>query len=159
MYRPATRARVPLLVLLSSLVVVLVGGLLPAGVATAADDAASCRPLEDWSACRWVNATLRRMTLADKVGQLFVTYAYGATVDTTDPTDVAANRAAYGVDTPGQLIDRYRLGGVIYFAWSDNVNDPHQIAGLSNGIQRAAARQPVPVPMLISTDQEQGTVT
>src|SRR5437868_3384675 len=40
MYRPAARARVPLVVLLSSLVVVLVGGLVPADAATAARDAA-----------------------------------------------------------------------------------------------------------------------
>ncbi|HBF81152.1 MAG TPA: beta-N-acetylhexosaminidase, partial [Streptomyces sp.] len=36
--------------------------------------------------------------------------------------------------------------------------DPHQIADLSNGIQRAGLAQPTPVPLLVSTDQEHGIV-
>jgi beta-N-acetylhexosaminidase len=112
----------------------------------------------DMVACAWAWGTMRRMTLEEKVGQLFVTYAYGTTADTTDPADVAANRGLYGVDNAAQLIDRYRLGGIVYFAWSHNVNDPAQIAALSNGVQRAAARQRVPVPLLVGTDQEQGIV-
>ena len=99
-----------------------------------------------------------RMTLEEKVGQLFVPYVYGESTDTTAPADVAANQQLYGVDNAEQLIDKYKPGGIIYFAWSNNVNDPGQIAGLSNGIQRAAMDQPAEVPMLISTDQEQGVV-
>lgn len=119
---------------------------------------AACRNWGDLAACRWSAGVLSRMTTEEKVGQLFVTYAYGETVDTSNPTDVAANRAAYGVDTAAQLIERYHVGGIVYFAWSNNVNNPPQIARLSNGIQRVAAAQRVPVPMLISTDQEQGLV-
>jgi len=98
------------------------------------------------------------MTLEEKVGQLFMTYAYGDTADTRAPADLAANQAAYGVDNAAQLIDRYKLGGVIYFAWSNNVNNTEQIAGLSNGVQRASLSQPRKVPALISTDQEGGVV-
>ncbi len=105
-----------------------------------------------------VQALLHRMTLEEKVGQLFITYAYGETADTTNPADVAANRQAWGVDNAKQLIDRYHLGGIIYYAWSNNVNNPRQIAGLSNGIQRAEAGQRVPIPALIATDQEGGIV-
>jgi beta-N-acetylhexosaminidase len=101
---------------------------------------------------------LHQMTLEEKVGQLFITYAYGDTADTTNPADVAANQQAWGVDNAQQLIDRYHLGGIIYYAWSNNVNNPAQIAGLSNGIQRAEAGQRVPVPALIATDQEGGIV-
>ncbi len=101
---------------------------------------------------------LRQMTLEEKVGQLFVTYAYGETVDTTNPADVSSNRGLYGLDNAAALIDKYHLGGIVYFAWSNNVNNPPQIAKLSNGIQRAALAQRRPIPMLISTDQEQGTV-
>ncbi|MBA2698984.1 MAG: hypothetical protein H0U61_09475 [Nocardioidaceae bacterium] len=106
----------------------------------------------------WVNSTLDNMTLREKVGQLFMTYAYGDTATTTAPADVAANQKAYGVDNASQLIDRYKLGGVIYFAWSNNVNNTEQIARLSNGIQDAALRQPRKIPSLISTDQEGGVV-
>jgi beta-N-acetylhexosaminidase len=64
------------------------------------------------------------MTLEEKVGQMFMTYAYGQRVDDPDPAMVAANRSTYGVDNFEQLIERYHLGGVIYFAWSNNVNNP-----------------------------------
>ncbi|MGH3368351.1 MAG: glycoside hydrolase family 3 protein [Nocardioidaceae bacterium] len=106
----------------------------------------------------WVESTLARMTLTEKVGQLFMTYAYGETADTQAPADVANNQATYGVDNASQLIDRYQLGGVIYFAWSNNVNAPRQIAELSNGVQDASLRQRRPVPALVSTDQEGGIV-
>jgi beta-N-acetylhexosaminidase len=99
-----------------------------------------------------------QMTLREKVGQMFVPYVYGASADTTTPADVGANRALYGVDDAEQLIEKYRAGGIIYFAWSNNVNNPRQISGLSNGLQRAAMDQPSGVPLLISADQEQGVV-
>jgi beta-N-acetylhexosaminidase len=71
---------------------------------------------------------------------------------------VAANQAKYGVDNAEQLIDRYKLGGVIYFAWSNNVNNPNQIAGLSNGVQDAALSQRRSIPALVAADQEGGIV-
>ena len=97
---------------------------------------------------------LRRMSLEEKVGQLFVTYAYGATVDTSDPASVAANRRQHGVDNAQQLIAKYHLGGIVYFAWSGNTANPAQVAGLSNGIQRVSS-----IPALVSTDQEHGVVS
>ena len=84
------------------------------------------------------------MTLEEKVGQLFVTYAYGQTADTTDPADVAHNQRELGVANGKELIEKYHLGGVIYFAWSNNVANPEQIAGLSNGLQRVATSQRAP---------------
>lgn len=108
---------------------------------------------------RWaVEERLEDMSLEERVGQLFVTYAYGETSDTADPDDVAANQEAHGVDNADELLAQYPLGGVIYFAWSNNVNDPHQIAGLSNGLQEAAA-ETGGTPLLISTDQEHGIIT
>ncbi|MDQ7910632.1 glycoside hydrolase family 3 N-terminal domain-containing protein [Phytohabitans sp. ZYX-F-186] len=100
-----------------------------------------------------VGRIMARMTLEEKVGQLFATYAYGAHATAPAAADAALNRAAYGVDTPAQLVARYHLGGVVYFTWSHNLDAPAQIATLSNGLQ-AASR----VPLLISTDQEQGVV-
>jgi beta-N-acetylhexosaminidase len=98
---------------------------------------------------------LREMTLEEKVGQLFVTYAYGRTADTPDPV----NREEFGVDTPAQVVQKYHLGGIIHFTWSNSLYDPKQIAELSNGLQTAATSSGAQVPLLISTDQEQGQVT
>ncbi|MGQ5262587.1 glycoside hydrolase family 3 protein [Micromonospora sp. ZYX-F-536] len=122
---------------------------------------ASDRPAHPSSAEHgWVTSTLRHMSLEQKVGQLFATYVYGG--DATEPTaaDRAANRAAFGVETPAEVIDRYQLGGVCYFSWSHNLDSPRQIATLSNGLQRAALGDGAKgrVPLLISTDQEQGAV-
>lgn len=100
-----------------------------------------------------LDTMIKRMTLEEKVGQLFVTYGYGRTVADTDPAMVAANRRDHGVDTTEQLVQRYHLGGVIYFAWSNNLANPQQIAALSNQVQGATG-----IPALVSTDQEHGIV-
>jgi beta-N-acetylhexosaminidase len=108
-----------------------------------------------------IGAMVRRMTLEEKIGQLFVVEVYGQDATTVTAEAAAANRRLYGVDTPAQVIDKYKPGGVIYFdarRGPDNVRDPRQIATLSNGLQAAAVRQRMPVPLLISTDQEGGAV-
>ncbi|MFD1150566.1 glycoside hydrolase family 3 protein [Saccharothrix hoggarensis] len=102
-----------------------------------------------------IGETIRRMSLEEKVGQLFTTYVYGSAADTAD----ARNRQLYGVDTPADVVRRYHLGGVIHFAWSDNLRNPRQIAELNNGLQDAALSSGAKVPLLVSTDQEQGIVT
>ena len=110
---------------------------------------------------RWIVKKIRAMTLEEKVGQLFVANVNGQSADTTDPADVAANQAMYGptIRNAGELIDRYKLGGIVYFRWTNNLGEPAQIAHLSNGIQEAALRQPGRIPMLIATDQEHGVVS
>ncbi|MFA1550122.1 glycoside hydrolase family 3 protein [Actinomadura chokoriensis] len=99
---------------------------------------------------------LKSMTLEEKAAQLFVLQVYGTAADTADPAAVAANRKLYGVDNAAQVVARYQPGGFIYY--SDNVRDPRQVAAFSNGIQRAAAARPHPVPATIATDQEGGIV-
>ncbi|MFC8900495.1 glycoside hydrolase family 3 protein [Streptomyces cinereoruber] len=99
-----------------------------------------------------------RMSLEEKVGQLFVMRVYGHSATAPDQADVDANLAEIGVRTAAELVARYHVGGIIYFTWAHNTRDPHQIADLSNGIQQAALAQPTPVPVLISTDQEHGIV-
>ncbi|MGW0872624.1 glycoside hydrolase family 3 protein [Streptomyces sp. NPDC002740] len=101
---------------------------------------------------------LARMTLEEKVGQVFVSRVYGHSATAPDQADLDANRAELGVRTAAELLARYRLGGIIYFAWAHNTRDPRQIADLSNGIQRASLQQPRGLPVLISTDQEHGAV-
>jgi beta-N-acetylhexosaminidase len=111
----------------------------------------------------WVARTLARMTLPEEVGQLFEVNGYGSSVRDRNPMMVKLNRRYYGVDNIAGLIKKYHLGGIIYFAWTNNFGtgskvNPAQIVGLSNGIQRVALSQRTRVPMVISTDQEQGEV-
>jgi len=117
-----------------------------------------CRTPPEVSSPDWVPCRLKVMTLEEKVGQLFMVHAHGATVADADPTMVAGNRTDHGLDTAEQLVERYHLGGIIYFTWTNNLRDPEQIARLSNGLQEVAMRQERPIPLLISTDQEHGVV-
>lgn len=102
-------------------------------------------------------AVLKRMSLKEKIGQLFVVEVYGTAADTSH----AKNKELYGVSTPAEVVAKYRPGGVIYFdarRGPDNLKEPRQIARLSNGLQRAALRAGARVPLLVSIDQEGGSV-
>ncbi|MDH6518905.1 beta-N-acetylhexosaminidase [Streptomyces sp. SAI-208] len=105
-----------------------------------------------------LRSLISRMTLEEKVGQLFVMRVYGHSATAPDQADIDANLKEIGVRTAAEMIARYRVGGIIYFTWAHNTRDPHQIADLSNGIQRASLAQPRGLPVLISTDQEHGIV-
>ncbi|MFE0514450.1 glycoside hydrolase family 3 protein [Streptomyces sp. NPDC058964] len=107
---------------------------------------------------RRLRALVSGMTLEEKVGQLFVMRVYGHSATAPDQADIDANLSEIGVRTAAELIARYRVGGIIYFTWTHNTRDPHQIADLSNGIQRASLEQPRGLPLLIATDQEHGIV-
>ena len=82
---------------------------------------------------------LAKMSTREKVGQLFMPTLPGST-----PAQGAA------------LVERYHLGGVIYFPV--NLRTPRQTAELSNGLQKAAMKHGG-VPLVISTDEEQGPVS
>ncbi|WP_327315210.1 glycoside hydrolase family 3 protein [Streptomyces sp. NBC_01235] len=124
-----------------------------AGV-TAALTVGAAAPVND----RDPSTLLSRMTLEEKVGQVFVSRVYGHSATAPDPADADANLAELGVRTAAELLARYRLGGIIYFTWAHNTRAPRQLADLSNGIQRASLQQPRGLPVLISTDQEHGAV-
>lgn len=132
------------------------GSVVAAGAAPAA--AAGGRSALSSTQRRTIRSLIRRMSLEEKVGQLFVMRVYGASATDPDPADAAANQSEIGVSTGAELLAKYHVGGIIYFAWAHNTQNPHQIADLSNGLQRAALAQGAPVPLLISTDQEQGAV-
>lgn len=100
------------------------------------------------------------MSLEQKIGQLFVQNVYGS--DATTPDD--RNVPLYGVASPAEVVRKYHLGGVIYFAWTDSVQDPDQIVRLSNGLQEAALERgrrekKLDIPLQIAIDQEGGIVT
>ncbi|MGW1226839.1 glycoside hydrolase family 3 protein [Streptomyces sp. NPDC001515] len=133
-----------------------------AGMATAPGALAAQKsaPTSHTSAAttRRLKRLISRMSLEEKVGQLFVMRVYGHSATDPDQADVDANLAEIGVRNAAEMIAKYHVGGIIYFAWAHNTRDPQQIAELSNGIQRAGLAGPNPVPLLISTDQEHGIV-
>lgn len=103
---------------------------------------------------------MRPMTLEEKIGQLFIVHVYGTTPE--DPTYEATNlNNNRGGKNFKEVIEKYHVGGVIYFNWSHNIGTPldkKQVQDLSNGLQDIAANQDNPVPLFISTDQEGGIV-
>ncbi|MER5729398.1 glycoside hydrolase family 3 N-terminal domain-containing protein [Streptomyces sp. NPDC002138] len=102
---------------------------------------------------------MARMSLEEKVGQLFVSRIYGHSAAAPDPADADTFEAELGERSAAELIARYHLGGIIYFSWANNIRSPHQVAELSNELQRAARADGAGVPLLLSTDQEHGAVT
>nr|WP_232285463.1 glycoside hydrolase family 3 protein [Saccharomonospora marina] len=97
------------------------------------------------------------MSLEEKVGQLFVVDVWGKSANEAHPE----NERRYAVETPAEVVRRYHVGGVVYFNHSgtDNVEDPAQVARLSNGLQRAALSSAKHIPLLVAVDQEGGRVT
>jgi beta-N-acetylhexosaminidase len=101
----------------------------------------------------WAAEKLASMTLEQKVGQLFVDITFGTSAEAAD-----RRNEPYGA-TPAELVARYHLGGVIYFDWSNGLGSPAQITRLSNGLQTTALGPNPGVPLIICTDQENGTIT
>jgi beta-N-acetylhexosaminidase len=97
---------------------------------------------------------LHGMSLEEKIGQMFVLFAYGPEGDAPD----ARNTALYGVATPAEVIAKYKPGGWIYFNARANVESPTQLATYSNELQTAAIGTGAHLPLTIATDQEQGVV-
>jgi beta-N-acetylhexosaminidase len=100
---------------------------------------------------------LNRMSLEQRIGQLFVVPVWGQSADETHP----GNQLNHGVDTPAQVVERHSVGGVIYVnhAATGNLDNPRQVASLSNGLQRAATSSGAHLPLIIAIDQEGGSVT
>lgn len=104
-----------------------------------------------------IEAKIAGMTLDEKIGQMTWTHVYGSSAD--DTSMAAKNQERYGVNTPAEVVEKYNLGGVLYFAWSGNTNNPRQVAGLSNGLQQTAMRQDGNgIPLAVTIDQEGGLV-
>lgn len=101
---------------------------------------------------------LGRLSLEQKVGQLFVTHVYGADAEHPSPEDAARNMQVYGCATGAEVVRRYHLGGVVYVGWAGNLATPAQVAALSNGLQRAAVGAGEGVPLAVATVHEHGAV-
>src|SRR5919106_633394 len=140
--------------LMSALVVALTSALALAPVAQAQKPERPGPPVDAREG--FLHGTLARMTLEEKVGQLFFTWAQGEHAH--DTSGAAVNQAEYGVDTPGEVVQKFHLGGVLYFVWADNTNNPIQINELSNTLQEVAVSERTGIPLILTIDQETGIV-
>ena len=106
----------------------------------------------------------------DLVGQVLVPFAYGYDATNVSSGAAQANQKLANVDTPAQMIAKYRLGGLILVDFqtgdatartnpTSNIESPAQIHQLTTGLQQAAAALPAKVALLVGTDQEFGWVT
>ncbi|GIJ21175.1 glycoside hydrolase family 3 protein [Micromonospora lutea] len=107
----------------------------------------------------------------DLVGQVLMPYAYGDQATKVSAGSAAGNQALAGVDTPAEMVEKYRLGGLILVGFSaddptqanqetTNVDNPKQVRKLTTGLREAAGRLSAgAAPFLIGTDQEYGVVT
>ncbi len=137
--------------------------LLAAGIATAGlagVGGTAARAAGGETRTGWVNRMLSQMTLEEKVGQLFMIIAYGNDATAPSAADKASNQTTYGVDTPKQVVEKYAPGGLIYFTWANNLQQPVQVATLSNGVQQASLQRPskAATPLFVAIDQEHGVV-
>ncbi|MEU8169497.1 glycoside hydrolase family 3 N-terminal domain-containing protein [Micromonospora sp. NPDC049004] len=137
--------------------------------ASAAPSAPAATPSDDPAA----RAAALVATLSDEdlVGQVLMPYAYGDSATKVSTGSAAGNQALAGVDTPADMIAKYRLGGLILVGFSaddptkgnqetTNVDNPKQVHELTTGLRGAAGRLAAgPAPFLIGTDQEYGVVT
>ncbi|GAA1553019.1 glycoside hydrolase family 3 protein [Kribbella lupini] len=135
---------------IASLAAATVVGLVPA----AAGAAPPPEPRQPITSLQQAAQAMKGMSLEEKIGQLFVLFAYGPDASTPDPR----NTALYGVATPAEVVAKYKPGGWIYFNARDNVQNPTQLATYSNQLQSAAVSTGLHVPLTIATDQEQGVV-
>lgn len=82
-------------------------------------------------------------TLEEKVGQILMVHFHGEIAN----------------DDAKTLIHDTKIGGVIYYNWSNGLHSPSQVKLLSESLQELALNNRIPVPLFIATDQEGGRVT
>lgn len=106
----------------------------------------------------------------DLAGQVLMPYAYGSSATRVDEDNAKANQGLAGVDTPAEMVEKYRLGGMILVGFTvddptsktnptTNVENPEQVRELTGGLHAAARKLPASAPLMIGMDQEYGVVT
>lgn len=85
---------------------------------------------------RPVHDMLMEMSIEEKVGQLFMVHFHGE----------FANAEAKS------LVQGAKVGGIIYYNWSNGLTSPKQVHALSSGLQELALQNPNPIPLLIAGD-------
>lgn len=103
-----------------------------------------------------VEAVLATLTTEQKVGQLLMPLVFGRSATEIGEADRANNLAAFGYETPAEIVEAYHLGGVIYLG--SNIESSEQLRTFSGELQ-AVSRESTGVGMLIAVDQEGGRVS
>ncbi|WP_226924866.1 glycoside hydrolase family 3 protein [Georgenia satyanarayanai] len=106
-----------------------------------------------------IDHIVSNMTVDELIGQMTWTHVYGDSAD--DDSMAEENQDRYGVDTPREVVEKFDLGGVLYFAWSNPgiVSDPELTAELSNGLQAVSVGEGGSgIPLATTIDQEGGIV-
>ena len=85
---------------------------------------------------------LPSMSLEEKVGQLLMVHFCGDTAN----------------DDAKILIQDIKVGGIIYYNWSNGLYSPEQVQALSIGLQKLTKENRPSIPLLIAADQEGGRV-
>ena len=92
----------------------------------------------------WAEERLKSMTIDEKIGQLFQIRISGDVV----------------TDDIKETITSKHLGGIIYFQYNGNLDDPVRSATMSNELQECAmGTDGKGIPLFLSMDQEGGLVT
>ena len=85
---------------------------------------------------------LARMSLEEKVGQLFLVYFDGPALSPALKT----------------MIADYHVGGIVLFQIADNLQSARQVAELVNAAQATAVAHGAQIPLFVAVDQEGGPV-
>jgi beta-N-acetylhexosaminidase len=91
----------------------------------------------------FLSGNLSKLTLEEKIGQLLMVHFYGESEN----------------EEARKLIQDIKVGGIIYFNWSNGLTSRSQIKTLSHHLQELTYDNPHPIPLLIATDQEGGKVS
>ncbi|MGK5684829.1 glycoside hydrolase family 3 protein [Actinoplanes sp. URMC 104] len=143
-------------------------GSVPPAVPSALPPASAATPTGD--PAQQAAAAVAAMDDTSLAGQVLMPYAYGSSATSVDKGSAAGNQGLAGVDTPAEMIAKFRLGGLILVGFTakdptgatnptTNVENPQQVRALTDGLQEAARRLPGGAPLMIGTDQEYGVVT
>lgn len=87
--------------------------------------------------------SIEELSLEEKVGQLLVVHFHGESVN----------------EDAQRLIQGVKVGGIIYYNWANNLTSFDKVHSLSNDLQSLASENKIPIPLLITTDQEGGIVS
>ena len=89
-----------------------------------------------------VDELIARMSIEEKVGQVFLVYFSGATLS---PALL-------------EMINEYHIGGIILFVNAGNIQNVRQVAQLITAAQQEAASHNTKIPLFVAMDQEGGPV-
>ena len=94
-----------------------------------------------------INEMLADMTLEEKAAQMFMI---------TPEELTGTGQVLEAGDMTREAIDKYPVGGLIYF--TQNLQDPEQVRSMTGNVQKFV-RERTGLPMLLSVDEEGGTIT